>query len=357
MIKRKSFQISEIEISENRSPFIIAELSGNHNGSIKKARKLIKAAADSGVNAIKLQTYTADTMTIPSTAPDFQISNGLWKGKSLYELYEWAHTPWQWHKELFDYANELGLIAFSSPFDETAVDFLETLNVPAYKIASFELTDIPLIKKVASTGKPIILSTGMASLEDIQLAIKCIQKTSESPFCLLHCVSGYPTPLDDINLRGIELLKEKFSCPVGLSDHTLTTLTSVCATSMGASIIEKHITLNRGDGSPDSEFSLEPKEFTRLCQDVKSAFSCLGHRDKVLKESEKGNIQFRRSIYVVKDIKKNQLLTKENIRIIRPSYGLAPKNYEGVIGCRVNQDIKSGTPLSHSLITQNINAL
>jgi len=350
----KDMKIGNKSINSSRSPFIIAELSGNHNGSLKTARSLIKAAADSGVDAIKLQTYTADTMTIPSTEPEFQISDGLWKGKSLYELYEWAHTPWKWHEELFSYANKLGLIAFSSPFDETAVDFLETLNVPAYKIASFELTDIPLIKKVALTGKPIILSTGMASLADTQLAIRTIQENSESPFCLLHCVSGYPTPIEDINLKGIEFLKENFSCPVGLSDHTLSTLTSICATSMGACIIEKHITLNRDNGGPDSEFSLHPEEFSHLCKDVKLAFSCLGNRDNKLKESEKGNTQFRRSIYVVKDIKKNQVLTKENIRIIRPSYGLAPKNYEGVIGRRANQDITAGTPLSYNLITEDL---
>ena len=350
----KDLKIGSKLINSSRSPFIIAELSGSHNGSLKTALSLIEAAARAGVDAIKLQTYTADTMTIPSAAADFQIHDGLWKGKSLYELYEWAHTPWQWHEELFHYANKLGLIAFSSPFDETAVDFLETLDVPAYKIASFELTDIPLIKKVATTGKPIILSTGMASLADIQLAIRSIQETSASPFCLLHCVSGYPTPIDDINLRGIELLKENFSCPVGLSDHTLTTLTSVCATSMGACIIEKHITLNRGDGGPDSAFSLQPEEFTRLCQDVRTAFTCLGSSERKTKDSEKNNTQFRRSIYVVKDIKKDQLITTDIVRIIRPSHGLAPKYYEDVIGRRANQDITAGTPLSYNLITEDL---
>ncbi len=353
----KEFKIESRAISSAESPYIIAEISGNHNGSLDEALKIVDAAHEAGAHAIKLQTYTANTMTIKSQKPDFMISNGLWAGKSLYELYEWAHTPWEWHEKIFQHAQDLGLTAFSSPFDDTAVDFLESLDVPAYKIASFELTDIPLIKKVALTGKPIILSTGMATLNDIQLAVKSIEQTSHSPICLLHCVSGYPTPINEINLRGIELLIENFKYPIGLSDHTLTTLTSVCATSMGANIIEKHITLNRKNGGPDCEFSLQPEEFSRLCQDVKLAFSCLGNRENKLKESEKDNMQFRRSIYVVKDIKKNQMLTKENIRIIRPSYGLAPKNYEDVIGCRINQDIKSGTPLSQELITKNISVL
>jgi len=353
MIKKR-FHIDKFEIGGGTPPFIIAELSGNHNGSIETALALIEAAAKSGVNAIKLQTYTADTMTIRSSERDFQIHHGLWKGKTLYELYEWAHTPWEWHEELFNYAKKLGLIAFSSPFDATAVDFLETLNVPAYKIASFELTDIPLIKKVAATGKPIILSTGMANLADIQLAIKSIQETSESPFCLLHCVSGYPTPLQDINLKGIEQLKENFSCPIGLSDHTLSTLTSVCATSMGACIIEKHITLNRDDGGPDCEFSLQPAEFSRLCSEVISAYSCLGTGDYKLKASEEANLRFRRSIYVVQDIKKGQLIDKDNIRVIRPSFGMEPKNYESVLGCKVNQDIKAGTALSNELIANDV---
>lgn len=345
----KKFNIGNRSISSSEKPYIIAELSGNHNGSLDKALKIVDAAYDSGADAIKLQTYTADTMTLKSKKPDFMISQGLWAGKSLYDLYDWAHTPWEWHEKIFQHAKDLGITAFSSPFDDTAVDFLESLNVPAYKIASFELTDIPLIKKVASTGKPIILSTGMANLSEIQLAIKSIQDTSESPFCLLHCVSGYPTPIDDINLKGIELLKSHFSCPIGLSDHTLTTLTSVCATSMGACVIEKHITLNRDDGGPDSEFSLQPEEFAHLCRDVKLAFRCMGNHDFELRDCEKENTQFRRSIYIVKDIDKNQELTQENIRIIRPSYGLQPAEYENVLGCKANQDIKSGTPLSHKL--------
>ncbi|MEY8214933.1 MAG: N-acetylneuraminate synthase family protein, partial [Colwellia sp.] len=230
---KTSFKISDREISSQQSPYIIAEISGNHNGSLDRALKIVDAAHQAGAHAIKLQTYTADTMTIESQKPDFMISNGLWAGKSLYELYEWAHTPWKWHEKIFQHAKDLGLTAFSSPFDDTAVDFLESLNVPAYKIASFELTDIPLIKKVALTGKPIILSTGMANLNEIKLAVESIESTSTSPICLLHCVSGYPTPVDEINLRGIEFLKENFKHQVGLSDHTLTTLTSVCATTMG----------------------------------------------------------------------------------------------------------------------------
>lgn len=349
----KEFKIGSRSISSIEKPFVIAELSGNHNGSLDKALKIVDAAYNAGADAIKLQTYTADTMTLKSNKPDFMISHGIWAGKSLYDLYDWAHTPWEWHEKIFQHAKDLGLIAFSSPFDETAVDFLESLNVPAYKIASFELTDIPLIKKVASTGKPIILSTGMANLSEIQLAIKSIQDTSKSPFCLLHCVSGYPTPIDDVNLKGIELLKRNFSCPVGLSDHSLTTLTSICATSLGACVIEKHITLDREDGGPDSEFSLQPEEFANLCRDVKLAFRCMGNHDFELRSSEKENTQFRRSIYIVKDIGKNQELTKENTRIIRPSYGLQPVEYENVLGCKANQDIKSGTPLSHELFTQN----
>jgi len=348
---KNTFSINNFEIGADKPPFIIAELSGNHNGSLSTALKLIDAAAAAGADAVKFQTYTADTMTIRSSANDFKISDGLWKGKTLYELYEWAHTPWEWHEELFNHAKNLGLIAFSSPFDETAVDFLEALNIPVYKVASFEITDIPLIKRIAKTGRPIILSTGMANIADIQLAIRTIQENSASPFALLHCVSGYPTPIEDINLRGIQLLKENFPCPVGLSDHTLTTLSSVCATCMGASIIEKHITLNRQDGGPDAEFSLQPEEFKHLCEEVKLAYSSLGKRNYELKKSEKQNTQFRRSIYVVKDIKKNQTITRDNIRIIRPSFGMAPKNYEEVLGCRVKEDIKSGTALSFNLIS------
>ncbi len=348
------FKINDREISSQLSPYVIAEISGNHNGSLDKALKIVDAAHKAGAHAIKLQTYTADTMTIKSQKPDFMISNGLWAGKSLHELYEWAHTPWEWHEKIFQHAKDLGLTAFSSPFDDTAVDFLESLNVPAYKIASFELNDIPLIKKVALTGKPIILSTGMATLNEIKLAVKSIETTSQSPICLLHCVSGYPTPIDEINLRGIELLKENFNYQVGLSDHTLTTLTSVCATAMGANIIEKHLTLNRQDGGPDCEFSLQPEEFTHLCQNVNLAYKCLGNHENNLKESEKNNTQFRRSIYVVKDIKKDQVITKDIIRIIRPNHGLEPKYYEDVIGLRANQDITAGTPLSYNLITEDL---
>ncbi len=350
----KEFIINNRAVNDSESPYIIAELSGNHNQCLERALKIVDAAHEAGADAIKLQTYTADTMTIKSTKPDFMINHGLWAGKTLYELYEWAHTPWEWHETIFRHAKDLGMSAFSSPFDATAVDFLESLNVPAYKIASFELTDIPLIKKVALTGKPIILSTGMATLSDIKLAVNTIEKTSTSPICLLHCVSGYPTPIDEVNLKGIESLKENFDMPIGLSDHTLTTLTSVCATSMGANVIEKHLTLDRKSGGPDCEFSLEPEEFTRLCQDVRTAFTCLGSGERKTKESEKNNTQFRRSIYVVKDIKKDQVITKDIIRIIRPSHGLEPKYYEDVIGRRANQDITAGTPLSYNLITEDL---
>ena len=348
--------IGNISIGRKHRPFVIAEMSGNHNKSLDRALGIVEAAAKSGAHALKLQTYTADTMTLDVSGGEFFIDdvNNIWKGQHLYDLYKQAYTPWEWHTPIMQRANELGMICFSSPFDESAVDFLEEINVPAYKIASFELTDIPLIKKVALTGKPIILSTGMATLSDIKLAVNTIEKTSTSPICLLHCVSGYPTPIDEVNLKGIESLKENFDMPIGLSDHTLTTLTSVCATSMGANVIEKHLTLDRKSGGPDCEFSLEPEEFTRLCQDVRTAFTCLGSSERKTKDSEKNNTQFRRSIYVVKDIKKDQVITKDIIRIIRPSHGLEPKYYEDVLGRRANQDITAGTPLSYNLITEDL---
>ena len=283
------FKINDREISSQLSPYVIAEISGNHNGSLDKALKIVDAAHKAGAHAIKLQTYTADTMTIKSQKPDFMISNGLWAGKSLHELYEWAHTPWEWHEKIFQHAKDLGLTAFSSPFDDTAVDFLESLNVPAYKIASFELNDIPLIKKVALTGKPIILSTGMATLNEIKLAVKSIETTSQSPICLLHCVSGYPTPIDECNLNMINVLKESFDLPVGYSGHELGYLPTLAAVAMGAIAIERHYTLDNNMTGFDHKMSLNPKDFIAMIRDIAKIFGLSESQFDGIKESRKSS--------------------------------------------------------------------
>ncbi|MBC98976.1 MAG: pseudaminic acid synthase [Halobacteriovoraceae bacterium] len=340
----KELVIDGVKIGAGYKPYIIAEISANHNGDINKALRLIEIAKESGANAVKLQTYTADTMTIKSDREEFKIKGGLWDGHTLYDLYEWAHTPWEWHKKLFDKAKEVGISIFSTPFDESAVDFLMELKTPAFKIASFEATDIPLIEYIAKQGKPIIISTGMANIEEIEQAVNTIKKYNDQ-LVVLHCVSSYPTPPEEMNLRTIVDISERFNVISGLSDHTLGTTTAVVGVSLGASVIEKHFIESREDKGPDSAFSLEPYELKKLVKETSTAFSSLGCANYDRKSSEKENIVFRRSIYFTKDLKKGDEITKENIRRIRPGFGIAPKFYNEILGQVVNKDISKGTPV------------
>lgn len=333
-------------ISQSTAPYIIAEMSANHNGDINNAFKIIEAAKKAGVDAVKMQTYTADTITLNSNEPDFQIHGGLWDGRTLYDLYQEAHTPWDWHKPLFDYAHKLGITIFSSPFDNTAVDLLEDLNAPAYKIASFEAIDLPLIKYAASTKKPLIISTGMADLEEISEAVEAAKSAGCEQLALLHCVSGYPAPAADYNLRTIPDLIQRFGVVVGLSDHTLDNTTAIASVALGASIIEKHFTLDRNGGGPDDSFSLEPADLTALCQGSKTAWQSLGAVDYGRKSSEQANVKFRRSLYFVKDLKAGDTITPDSIRSVRPGYGLPPKMYDEVIGQKVTTDVKKNTPVT-----------
>lgn len=339
-------KINNRKIGLDHPPYIIAELSANHNGSMETALGIIKQAKLCGADAVKLQTYKADTITLNSQNEEFMIRGGLWDGQSLYELYEKAHLPWDWHKPLFDYARELGITIFSSPFDNTAVDLLEDLNTPAYKIASFEAVDLPLIKYVASTGKPMIISTGMADAEEIQEAIDAARSGGCKQLAILHCVSGYPAPAGDYNLRTIPNMMERFGLVTGLSDHTLDNTTAIASVVLGASIIEKHFTLDRNGGGPDDSFSLEPKDLTALCRDSKTVWQALGKVDYGRKASEQGNIKFRRSLYFVKDLKAGDIITEDAVRSVRPGFGLAPKFYDYVIGQKVSVDIQKNTAVS-----------
>ncbi len=341
----KSINIDGRIIGFEYPPYIIAELSANHNGDINNAKKIIEVAKKSGADAIKLQTYRPDTITLDSDLPDFQIKEGLWKGRTLYELYEWAHTPWEWHPPLFEYARNLGITIFSSPFDTTAVDFLESLNAPAYKIASFEAVDLSLIKYVASTRKPMIISTGMADASEIEEAIEAAREGGCKDLALLHCVSGYPAPASDYNLRTITDMIERYGLVTGLSDHTIDNTTAISSVALGASIIEKHVTLDRSGGGPDDSFSLEPEDLTALCRDTKTAWQALGKVDYGRKSSELGNVQFRRSLYFVKNLKSGDIITEDAVRSVRPGYGLAPKMLKAVIGKRVICDIGVNTPV------------
>jgi N-acetylneuraminate synthase len=329
---------------------VIAELSANHNGSLDRALALVDAAKEAGADAIKLQTYTADTMTIDVDAPEFRIEGGLWDGWTLYQLYRDAHTPWDWHKPLFTRGQDLGLAVFSSPFDATAVDFLETLDAPAYKIASFEVVDLPLIRRIAATGKPMIMSTGLANLDEIGEAIGAARGAGARQIALLHCVSGYPTPAGDANLQMIKLLAERFGVPVGLSDHTLDIGVAVASVAVGACIIEKHFTLARADGGVDSAFSLEPGELSALVRNTAMAAEACRGQGFQRPPSEEGNRVFRRSLYVVADVPAGGKLTPENVRAIRPGWGLPPKFYDEVIGRPLKQATRRGTPLSWDLI-------
>ena len=341
------------KIGSGFPPYIIAEISGNHNRDINKALKLIEEAHAAGVDAVKIQTYTADTITIDHKSDEFKIKEGLWKGKYLHELYDEAHTPWDWHESLFKKGEEIGLTIFSSPFDFTAVDFLEEFKVPAYKIASFELLDLPLVSYIASKKKPMIMSTGMANKSEIADAVNTAKKAGATEISLLHCVSGYPTPINETNLATIKSMSEDFNLPIGLSDHSLGTVVSTAAVSLNASIIEKHFTLDRKDKGPDTEFSLEPNELKELVNDCQSAWKAIGSINFDIKPSEKSNLKFRRSLYAVQDINKGDLITNQNIKSIRPGYGMHPKNITSIIGKKANRDIKRGTALKIDYISNS----
>lgn len=344
-------KLSGKQIGINQKPFIIAEMSGNHNQSLERGMAIVKAAADAGADAIKLQTYTADTITFNSTNEEFQINdeNSLWKGQNLYNLYKMAYTPWEWHKPLFDYANKLGLIAFSSPFDETAVDFLETLNVPVYKIASFENTDHILLKKVAKTGKPVIMSTGVATIADIQESVKILEANGCKEMVLLKCTSTYPASPESTNILTIPHMRQLYNCPIGLSDHTMGIGVSVASVALGACVIEKHFTLSRADGGVDSAFSLEPDEFKSLVIEAERAFLSLGRVNYELSDKEKKSLQFKRSLYLVKNIKAGEVITAGHVKSIRPGNGLHTRYYETVIGKTMKTNATAGTPLSFEL--------
>ncbi|MGE5468482.1 MAG: pseudaminic acid synthase [Ignavibacteria bacterium] len=347
-----AMRIGGREIGRHATPFVIAEMSGNHNQSLDRALAIVEAAAEAGAHAIKIQTYTADTMTIDVAEGEFFISDSksLWQGKSLYELYRLAHTPWEWHAPILQRARELGLIAFSTPFDESAVDFLEDLDVPCYKIASFENTDLPLVRKVAATGKPLIVSTGMATLAELDELVQTARSAGCRDLVLLKCTSSYPASPHNSNLRTIPHLRELFGCEVGLSDHTMGVGAAVAAVALGASVIEKHFTLDRKDGGVDSAFSLEPGELRALVVETERAWQALGEVRYGPTEGEKASLAHRRSLYVVRDVKAGEPFSAENVRAIRPGLGLAPKHLEAVLGKIASRDIRRGTPMSWDLL-------
>lgn len=346
----KQFSINGRAIGNACTPYVIAEMSGNHNGDIERAFQLIAAAKAAGADAVKLQTYTADTITLDHDSEEFTIRGGLWDGRRLHELYREAHTPWEWHEALFAKAREIGITIFSSPFDFSAVDFLEALGAPAYKIASFELIDLPLVRKVAATGKPLIMSTGMANAEEIGEAVDAARSAGNDQLVLLHCVSAYPARPEEANLRTIVDIAERFGVASGLSDHTMGIEVSLAAVALGASVIEKHFTLARADGGPDSAFSLEPVELEALCVGTRIAWQALGNVSYHRTEGETQNVIFRRSLYVVRDIAAGEIFTSENIRSIRPGYGLPPKHYEGLLGRLALRDLARGTALAWDMV-------
>ena len=341
-----SITINGRSIGPGQPPYIIAELSANHNGDLAQALRIIDAATEAGADAVKIQTYRPDTITLKSDAPDFQITEGLWAGRTLYDLYEWAHTPWEWHTALFEHAAKRGITLFSSPFDPTAVDLLESLGTPAYKIASFEAVDLPLIRYVASKGKPMIISTGMADFEEINEAVEAARDGGCKELALLHCVSGYPAPASDYNLATLIDMAAKFHVPVGLSDHTLENTTAIASVALGACVIEKHMTLDRKGGGPDDSFSLEPAEFAQLCREARTAWRSMGTVDYGRKSSELGNVKFRRSLYFIADLKAGETICAETIQSVRPGYGIAPRFFDKIVGRKAARDIQKNTPVT-----------
>ena len=344
-----TFEINGRQIGPEQPPYIIAELSANHNGSLDRALQTIEAAYRCGASAIKLQTYTADTMTIDCDRPDFMVKGGLWDGFKLYDLYKWAQTPFEWHQAMFEHARKIGITVFSTPFDESAVDLLERLEAPAYKIASFENTDLPLIRYVARTGKPIIMSTGMATESEIAEAVDAARSAGCKDLVLLHCISSYPAPMEQANIRQMQELAGRFGIIPGLSDHTIGTTASVAAVALGACVIEKHFTLSRADNGPDSEFSIEPQELERLCRESHDAWLALGKAGYQRQTAEEGSKVFRRSIYFVRDLRAGAIVSADDIRRIRPGMGLPPKHFEDLIGKRLRVDVVSGTATSWDL--------
>jgi pseudaminic acid synthase len=345
-------KIGSFEINNSSPVFIIAELSANHNGSIEVAIETIRAAKRAGADCIKLQTYTADTLTINSDKDDFLIKGTIWEGKNYYQLYKEAYTPWEWHEELFRVAKEEGLICFSSPFDKSAVDFLENLNVPAYKIASFEITDIPLIEYAASKGKPIILSTGIAEQEDIMLALEACQRVGNNDIALLKCTSSYPAPINEANMAMVKDLSDRFKVVSGLSDHTMGATVPIVATTFGAKIIEKHFILDRSIGGPDASFSMNEEEFTSMVKAVREAESAIGVVNYSLTEKQKKGKDFSRSLYVVEDIKEGEIITEKNVRSIRPGFGMHPKYFNDILGKKVLSDLEKGVRLKWEFINK-----
>lgn len=351
-ITSTNIKIRNRKIGKNYPPFIIAEMSGNHNQSLERALQIVEAAAKSGAHALKLQTYTADTMTINVEDEGFYINSpdNLWNGSSLYKLYQQAYTPWEWHKPIFDRCKELGMIGFSTPFDETAVDFLESLDVPCYKISSFENNHLPLIKKVAQTGKPIILSTGMASIGELEEAVQTSRQNGCKDIILLKCTSSYPSTPEDSNILTIPHMRNLFNCEVGLSDHSLGLGVAVASVALGAIVIEKHFTLSRTDGGVDSVFSMEPDEMTALVLETERAWESLGEIKYGPTKEEKKSLLFRRSLYIAEDMIAGEIFTEKNLRIIRPGFGLPPKYYDIIIGRKVTKDVNKGTPISWDLV-------
>ena len=347
---KKEIQIGRKVISENSPTYIVAEMSANHNMDYDRAKQIIKAASEAGADAVKIQTYTADTITIDCKNDMFMTQSKLWAGMTLYELYQKAYTPWEWQKDLKEYANELGIDFFSSPFDHTAVDFLEDLDVPAYKIASFEINDIPLIRKVAKTGKPIIISTGIAYLEDIELAVRTCREENNDKIILLKCTSAYPTPYEQMNLRVIPNMAQVFECYTGLSDHSLGTETAIASVTLGAKMVEKHITLRRSDGGPDSAFSMEADEFAQMVSQIRNVEKALGRVTYELTPRQIENRSGSRSLFVVKDIKAGEQITTENVRSIRPGNGMHTKYYEDILGKTIKCNLPKGTPMDWKYI-------
>jgi N-acetylneuraminate synthase len=354
MTSRTSVTIAGRRIGPDEPPYVIAEMSGNHNGDIGRAFRILEMARDAGADAVKLQTYRADTITIDHHGPEFIVEGGLWDGRRLYELYEEAHTPWEWHAPIFAKARELGITVFSAPFDPTAIDLLESLDAPAYKIASAEIVDLPLIRRVAATGKPLIISTGMASWSEIEEAVAAARSGGAKEIVVLHCVSAYPTPPEEANLSTIADLARRLGVSTGLSDHTMDTTVATIAVGLGADVIEKHVTLARADGGVDSAFSLEPQELARLVQDVRMARNAIGTPTYQPTKSEEKGLKFRRSLYVVADVKAGELLTHQNVRSIRPAFGLPPKYLDQVIGRKAARDLAFGEPLAEAMIEGGI---